>query len=132
MCKNALKIVAFEAMGLCFLDSRHVNVKGAGKFVHLIFICDVPPLNPLPRPWCFPKKGEAGFYAGVMEKTADRDATSHLGPPIPRYEFFDNSLQRNSVQWIAGMGQAHDRVVKDIGLMVEDECVIAIAETWSH
>ncbi len=90
-------------------DSRHVHVQGAGRFVHLIFIRDVPPFNSLSRPGRFPEECEAGFYTGVVKKTADWDAPPHLGPPIPRYEFFDNSLQRNSVQWIAGMGQAHDR-----------------------
>src|SRR5437868_13325539 len=34
MCTVALKIVAFDAMDLRFLDSGHVHVKGAGRLVH--------------------------------------------------------------------------------------------------
>jgi hypothetical protein len=103
MCTVALKIVAFEAMGLWFLDSRHVHVKGASQFAPLLFIRDVPPFNSLPCPGRFPEECEARFYAGVVEKTADRDPTPHLGPPIPFDEFFDDGLQSNSMQWIAGM-----------------------------
>jgi len=39
-----------------------------------------------------------------MEKTADRDATPHLGPPIPLDQLADDGLQRDAVQGVAGMG----------------------------
>ena len=38
-----------------------------------------------------------------MEETADRDATSHLGPPIPFDQLTDDGLQRDAVQGVAGM-----------------------------
>jgi hypothetical protein len=63
-----------------------------------------PPFDPLARPGRFPQKREAGLHAWVMEETADRDATPHLGPPMTRNQLADNGLQRDAVQWIVGMG----------------------------
>jgi hypothetical protein len=90
-----------------------------------VFVRDVPPFDPFPRPGCFSEKRETGFHAGVMEKTADRDATSHLGPPKPLDQFLDNGLQRDPVQRIAGMRNTHERMANDMGLMVQDETLIA-------
>ena len=85
-----------------------------------VFIRDVPPFDALPRPRSFSKEGEAGFYTGVVEETADRDATTHLDPPIPLDQVLDDGLQRDSVQRIAGMGNIHERMANDMGLLAED------------
>jgi hypothetical protein len=85
----------------------------------LAVIRDVPPFDSLPRPGCFPKERETGFHAGVMEKTADRNATPHLGPTIPLNQFLDDGFQRNSVQRIAGMGKTHDRIANGMELTAE-------------
>ena len=86
-----------------------------------VFIRDVPPFDPLTRPGRFSEKREAGFHAGVVEETADWDANPHLGPPIPLDQFLDDGLQRDPVQWIAGMRNTHDCMVHDMGLMAEDQ-----------
>lgn len=75
-----------------------------------IFIRDVPPLDSLPGPGCLAKKCEAGFHAGIVEETADRDTTPHFGPPIPFDKFFDDRFQCNPVQGIAGMREVHERI----------------------
>ena len=75
----------------------------AGSRRSHVFIRDVPPFDPFPRPGRFSEKREAGFHAGVVEETADRYPAPHLGPPVPRDELRDNGLQRNPVQRIAGM-----------------------------
>ena len=90
-----------------------------------VFIRDVPPLDPLSCPGRFSEKREAGFHAGVVEETADRDTSPHLGPPIPLDQFLDDGLQRDPVQWIAGMGNTHKPMANDMGLMAEDERLIA-------
>lgn len=90
-----------------------------------VFISDVPPFDPFPRPGCFSEKRETGFHAGVMEETADRDATSPLGPPKPRDQFLDNGLQRDPMQRVAEMRNTHERMANDMGLMAEDETLIA-------
>jgi len=36
-------------------------------------------------------------------KATDRDAMAHLSPTMPRDQFFNDVLQRDAVQWIAGM-----------------------------
>ena len=90
-----------------------------------VFIRDVPPFDPFPRPGCFSEKRETGFHAGVKEETADRDATSHLGPPKPFDQFLDNGLQRDPVQRVAGMRNTHARKANDMRLMAEDEPLIA-------
>lgn len=101
-----------------------IQVDGAGSFRSHVLIRDVPPFDPLPRPGRFSEKREAGFHAGVVEETTDRDATPHLGPPIPLDQFLDDSLQRDPVQWIAGMRNTHERMANDMGLMAEDERLI--------
>jgi hypothetical protein len=108
-----------------FLDSRKIQMIGAGSLRSHVFICDIPPFDPFPRPGSFSEKREAGFHAGVVEETADRDATSHLGPPIPLDQFLDDGLQRDPVQRIAGMRNTHERMVNDMGLMAEDYKLIA-------
>jgi len=92
----------------------------------LFFIRDVPPFDPLPRPGRFAEKREAGFHAGVVEETADRDAAPHLGPPIPLDQLLDDGLQRDPVQRIAGMRHTHERMANDIDmrLMAENERLI--------
>ena len=64
-----------------------------------------PPFDPLARPGRFPQKREAGLHAWGVEETADRDATPHLGPPMPRNQLADDGRQRDPVQRIAGMGE---------------------------
>ena len=109
---------------------------GAGSPRSHVFIGDVPPFDPLSRPGRFSEKREAGFHAGVVEETADRDATSHLGPPIPLDQFLDDGFQRDPVQRIAGMRDTHMRMANDmVGLMAEYKRLIAysyIARTRSH
>jgi hypothetical protein len=84
-----------------------------------VFICDVPSFDTFPRPRCFSEKREAGFHARVVEKTADRNATTHLSPPIPFDQVLDDGLQRNPVQWIARMGKIHDHIANGMGLMAD-------------
>ena len=84
-----------------------------------VFICDVPSFDTFTRPGCFSEKREAGFYARIVEKTADRNATTHLSPPIPFDQVLDNRLQRNPVQWIARMGKIHDRIANGMGPMAD-------------
>ena len=86
-----------------------------------VFIRDVPPFDPFPRPGCFSEKREARFHAGVVEETADRDPAPHLGPPIPLEEFRDDGLQRNPVQRIAGMSGTHERMANGISVMAADQ-----------
>ncbi len=62
------------------------------------------PFDPLARPGRVPQKREAGLHGWVVEETADRNAPPHLGPPIPLDQLTDDSLQREAVQWVAGMG----------------------------
>jgi hypothetical protein len=85
-------MVAFEAMVSWFLNFRKIQMVGVGSLLSHVFIRDIPPFDPLPRPGRFPEKREAGFHAGVVEETADRDPAPHLGPPIPLDEFRDNGL----------------------------------------
>jgi hypothetical protein len=118
-------MVAFEAIESWFLDSRKIQIVGAGSLRSHVFIRDIPPFDPLPCPGRFSEKREAGFYAGVVEETADRDATPHLGPPIPLDQFLDDGFQRDPVQWIAGMRHTHERIANDMGLMAEDYRLIA-------
>ena len=112
-------------MSLWFLDSRHVHVKRASQFAHLIFIRDVPPFDSLSRPGRFPEECEAGFYTGVVEKTADWHATSHLAPAISLDQFRDDGFQRNPVQRVARMGHTHDRMTNSMELMDEVERLVA-------
>jgi hypothetical protein len=102
-----------------------IQMDGAGSLRLHVFIGDVPPFDPLSRPGRFSKKREAGFHAGVVEETADRDATPHLGPPIPLDQFLDDGFQCDPVQRIAGMRNTHMRMANDMGLMAEDERLIA-------
>ena len=90
-----------------------------------VFIRDVPPFDPFPRPGCFPQKREAGFHAGVVEETADRDTPPHLGPSIPLDQFLDDGLQCDPMQWIAGVRHSHERIMNGMELMAEDERRIA-------
>ena len=102
-----------------------IQMDHAGSLYLHVFIRDVPPFDPLSRPGCFSEKREAGFHAGVVEETADRDATPHLGPSIPLDQFLDDAFQRDPVQRIAGMRNTHERMVNDMGLMAEDYTLIA-------
>ena len=121
----ALRMVAFEATGSWFRGSGKIQMDGVGSLRSHVFIRDVPPFDPLSRPGRFSEKREAGFHAGVVEETADRDATPHLGPSIPLDQFLDDGFQRDPVQRIAGMRNTHERMVNDMGLMAEDYKLIA-------
>ena len=81
--------------------------KGETEF--LLELREKPPFDLLARPGRFPQKREAGLHAWVMEETADRDATPHLGPPMPLDQLADDGLQRDPVQRIAGMGEGRWR-----------------------
>ena len=85
----------------------------------LVVVRDVPPFDSLPCPGRFPKKRETGFHAGIVKKTADRNATSHLGPAILLKQFLDDGFQGTPVQRIAGMGKTHDRTAHGMELMAE-------------
>ena len=87
----------------------------------LVVIRDVPPFDSLSRPGRFPKERETGFHAGVVEKTADRNATPHLGPTIPLNQFFDDGFQSNSVQRIAGVSGTHEPMANGIWVMAADQ-----------
>jgi hypothetical protein len=87
-----LKMLAFEAMKSWFLDSKNIQVDRAASLRSDVFICKVPPFDPLPGPGRFAEKRETGFHAGVVEETADRDAAPHLDPPILLDEFRDDGL----------------------------------------
>ena len=102
-----------------------IEQEEAGSLGSPVFIRDVPPFDSLSRPGRFPEKRETGFHTGIMEETADRDATPHLGPTIPLDQFLDNGFQRNPVQRIAGMGMIHDRMANGMGLMAEDSGQVA-------
>ena len=102
-----------------------IQMDHAGSLYLHVFIRDVPPFDPLSRPGRFSEKREAGFHAGVVEETADWDATPHLGPSIPLDQFLDDGFQRDPVQRIAGMRHTHKRMVNDMGLTTEDYQFIA-------
>jgi hypothetical protein len=50
---------------------------------------------------------------------------SQFGPPILLDEFREDGRQRNPVQRISKMGNTHDRMANDIGLMTEEDRLIA-------
>lgn len=85
----------------------------------LVVIRDVPPFDSLPSPGCFPKKRETGFHAGIVEETADRNTTPHLGPAILVNQFLDDGFKGNSVQRIVGMRKTHDSTATGMELMAE-------------
>ena len=85
-------MLAFEAIKSWFLDSENIQVDRATSLRSDVFIREVPPFDPLPGPGRFAEERETGFYAGVVEETADRDAAPHLGPPILFDEFCDDGL----------------------------------------
>jgi len=64
---------------------------------------DEPGFNSRARPRCFSQKRKTGLYARIDLKTTDGDAMSHLSPTMPRDQFLNDALQRDAVQWIAGM-----------------------------
>jgi len=64
---------------------------------------DEPGLDSRPRPRCFAQKRQTGLHARIELKTTDRDPMSHLSPTMPRDQFFNDTFQRDAVQWIAGM-----------------------------
>ncbi len=102
-----------------------IQMDRAGSLHSHVFIRDVPSFDPLSRPGRFSEKRDAGFHAGVVEETADRDPASHLGPSMPLDQFLDDGFQRDPVQRIAGMRNTHERMVNDMGLMAEDYKLIA-------
>jgi hypothetical protein len=118
-------MVAFEAIESSFLDSRKIQVNKAGSLRSHVFIRDIPPFNPLPRPGRFSEKREAGFHAGVVKETADRDTTPHLGPPKSLDQFLDDGFQRDPVQRISGMRNTHERMANDMALITDAERLIA-------
>jgi len=42
-----------------------------------------------------------------MAEAADRNTLAQLGPPMPLDQRYDDGLQRDPVQWVAGMGNRH-------------------------
>ena len=92
---------------------------GAGRVRSHIFVCDVPAFDPFPCPGGSAEKGKAGFHAGIVKETTNRDPASHLCPAIPLDQLFDNGFQRDSVQGIAGMGKTHERMVNSIWVMTD-------------
>ena len=40
----------------------------------------------------------------IARPDPDCSPTPHLGPPIPLDQLADDGLQRDAVQWVAGMG----------------------------
>ena len=64
---------------------------------------DEPCFNSRARPRCFAQKCKTGLYARIDLKTTDGDAMSHLSPTMLRDQLFNDALQRDAVQWIAGM-----------------------------
>ena len=65
---------------------------------------DIHALHPLARPGRFTKERETRFDARIVEEAAHRQATGQLSPPMPLDQCGHDSLQRNAVQRIAGMG----------------------------
>ena len=98
---------------------------GSGSLRSHVFIGDVPPFDTLPRPGRFTEKREAGFHAGIVEKTSDWDTATHLGPPIPFNQFLDDGFQRDPVQRIPGMRNTHECMANDMGLIAGVESLIA-------
>ncbi len=86
-----------------------------------VFVCDVPALDPFPRPGCLSEKREAGFYARIMEETADGDPSTHLSPAISLNQLLNDGFQCDPVQRIAGMGGNHERMANGIGVMAADQ-----------
>ena len=115
-CSVALYMVAFEAMELWFPYSVKAQVDKAYIDRSHVFICDVPPFDPFPRPGCLSEKREAGFYARIVEETADGNPASHLGPAISLNQFLDDSFKCDPVQRIAGMSGTHERMANGIWL----------------
>ena len=91
----------------------------AGRVLSHVFVCDVPAFDPFPCPGGSAEKGKAGFHAGIVKETTNRDPASHLCPAIPLDQLFDNGFQRDSVQGIAGMGKTHERMVSSIWVMTD-------------
>jgi len=79
--------------------------EGQGKTRASSDLGDKPPFDFLPCPGRFPQKGEAGSHARIMEETADRNATSHLSPTMPRDQLGDDRLKCHPMQRIASMGE---------------------------
>ena len=69
-----------------------MQMDGSGSASSHVFVRDVPTFDPLPCPGRFSEEREAGFYAGVVEETADRNPTTHLGPPVPLDQLLDDGL----------------------------------------
>jgi hypothetical protein len=73
----------------------------------LLFLCDEHGLHPRASPGGFAEKRKAGFDGRVMAETANRNTLSQLNPPVPLDQRYDDGLERDPVQWVAGMGNRH-------------------------
>lgn len=75
---------------------------------------DKPVFNFLACPGSFSQEGQARLYAGIVQETANRDATSHLNPAMPFHQLLNDSFKRNSMQWIARMRrwEGHERKIE--------------------
>jgi hypothetical protein len=109
-------MVAFEAMRVV-PEYRKPSRDDTNRVHSHVFIGDVPSFDPLSCPGGFAEKGKAGFHAGIVEETTNRDSAPHLGPTIPGDQVFDNSLQCNPVQGIARMGNNHDPMRAGISVL---------------
>jgi hypothetical protein len=77
-------------------------VSACGRFIcQLLF--DEPRFDLLACPRCFAQKRKTGLDARIELETPDWDATPHLAPTMPLDQLIENVLQRDAVQWIAGM-----------------------------
>ena len=75
----------------------------AGLAVLVPLLLDEPIFDPLPCPWRFAQKRQAGLYARVDLEAADRDSISHLCPAMLCEQLLEKVLQSDPMQWIAGM-----------------------------
>jgi len=66
-------------------------------------LLDKPIFDLLPCPWRFAQKRQAGLYGRVDLEAADRDPISHLCPAMSCEQLLEKVLQRDPMQWIAGM-----------------------------
>ena len=68
---------------------------------------DVPAFNARTRPRSFPEKLQTGLHTWIMEEAADGDMTPHLFPSILCDQFRDDGFQRDSVERIVWLRDAH-------------------------
>ena len=62
-----------------------------------------PAFDLLARPRHFSQERQAGFDRGIELEAPDRDAPSHLAPPMSLHQLIDDAFQRDAVQRILRM-----------------------------